>query len=108
MSWETAVVVGSLGISFFLLYLNSQISAGNKSFKMGIIFLSWIFLIMTVAHIGFIIDESAPTATENINVATNQWKAIMWASIGFFAYWFISMAGGWLNSWYNWRKGTRG
>lgn len=98
MAWEIATIIGSLGVSFYLLYLKEELSEEHETLKLGLMLASWLSILVVLEHIRQIITESAPTATENLALSTLFYQTWIWLTIGFTAYWFIYAGGKWIKS----------
>lgn len=96
MAWEVATILGTLGVSFYLLYLKELLSDDHETFKMGLMFASWLSILIVLSHIHNLILISAPTATSNISLAVLTYQTWIWLSMGFTAYWFIYLGGKWI------------
>jgi hypothetical protein len=99
MNWEPAIIVGSLGASFYLLYLSTIIENKHSILKVGLMLTSFLTVLLSLAHIHQLILFVEPTATPNINIASQFYSVWVWITIGFLSYWFIFVAGGWIRSW---------
>lgn len=99
MSWQAATVIGSLGVSFYLLYLNSTIHEEKAYLKLFLILSSVLSIFLTLSHIHQIIIQSDPGATENITLAVLYYNVYVYFTILFISLIILGLFGEWLQSW---------
>lgn len=99
MTWQAAVVIGSIGISFYVLYLQTLLQEKHEHLKTGLMIFSMYTILFGLQQITEMITISEPTALDNIALANSFYSVFTYFIWGFTAYWFIFIAGKWIYSW---------
>lgn len=99
MSWESATVLGSLGVCFYFLYLSKNLGDRHELLQTFLMLISWLSLGIPLSHIHSLIQVSAAGATSNISIASLFYQVWVWVSMGYVAYWFL-----WLFYTYGYKK----
>ena len=86
MTWETGVIIGSLGISFYLLYMSLSLDDDHDILRLFLMLSSWLSVLFTIQHITEFID---PTFTDNVNLANGFYQFYIAITIFFVMYWFL-------------------
>jgi len=98
MTWETATVLGSLGVSFYLLYLSTLFNEDERWLKLALVLISFFSVSYTLSHIHSLIAFSAGGASDNIALAGRYYETFIFLGIGFASWLLLKTGGGWLRS----------
>lgn len=97
MSWEVAAVVGTLAVSFYLLYLKNQVQ--SEALKLLLMFMSVLTTLTGVAHIAPAITRGDPGAASNIAIANGYYIGYVAFMVFFISFILLQLIGGWLKAW---------
>lgn len=97
MSWELAIVSGTVGLAFYLLYLKSHVQ--NQALQLLLILTS-VFTALTSAALMFeVVTQSSPGATKLISLTTAYYGGFVAFATLFISFIMLQLIGGWLKSW---------
>lgn len=79
MTWEASIIIGSIGLTFFFIYLYDSFDIEKWYLKLLFLGFSFLVAINLTDTMRLIILQDIPSATALINKAEGNLKIILWA-----------------------------
>lgn len=89
MTWESSVVVGLVGITFFLFWTSFKLDERHWAIRLLSFLLGWGLILGVVGMLREIVEFDAVGATSVLALLNVIWYGLMWVYFALLAYFIV-------------------